>query len=70
MRRQGLDIVFLAYGIGDLQHGSGSGSLVAAHDVLELDIQTSLLFGTEDGAADDGGVLLFGEVLYRVEVSV
>jgi hypothetical protein len=38
MRRQGLDIVFLAYGIGDLQHGSGSGSLVAAHDVLELDI--------------------------------
>ena len=34
------DCFFLgkAYGIGDLQHGSGGGGLVTAHDVLELDI--------------------------------
>jgi hypothetical protein len=28
----------VAYGIGDLEHGSGSSGLVTAHDVLELDI--------------------------------
>jgi hypothetical protein len=38
MCSQALGVFFLAYGVGDLQHGSGSGCLVTAHDILELDI--------------------------------
>jgi hypothetical protein len=53
----------VAYRVGDLQHRSRSSGLVTAHNVLEHDIARRLLFCSEDGSADYGGVLVVGEVL-------
>lgn len=54
------------HGIADLQHGSGSGSLVAAHDILDDHVAlagAALFLGTQDRSAHDGRVLELGEVL-------
>jgi len=53
------------HGVGYLQHGTGGGRLVAAHDVLDdhVALAGTLLLGTQDRPAYDGGVLELGEVL-------
>ena len=56
-------IQMVAYRVGDLQHRSRGGGLVTTHDILEHDIARRLLFCSEDGSADYGGVLVVGEVL-------
>jgi hypothetical protein len=56
------DTVF--HWIGDLEHGARDGGFVAAHDVFEFDAFEGLFFGAEDGAADNGGILVVGEILY------
>jgi hypothetical protein len=61
-----LEIRLVAYRVSDLQHRSRSRSLVAAHDILEHNIAGRLLFCSQDGSADYGGVLVVGEVLGRL----
>jgi hypothetical protein len=56
----------VAYRVSDLQHRSRGRSLVAAHDILEHNIARRLLFCSQDGSADYGGVLVVGEVLGRL----
>lgn len=51
------------HGVADLEHGSGGGGLVTAHDILDNEIAIGLLLRTQDRPADDGGVLMLGEVL-------
>ena len=51
-----------SYRIADLKHCSCRCCFIPAHDVLDHDI-TSLLFGSEDRSANDGGVLMFREIL-------
>lgn len=54
------------HGVADLQHGARLGRLVAAHDVLDLEVRAALFLGTQDRPADDGRELEFGKVLRRI----
>jgi len=51
------------HGVADLEHSSSGGGLVTAHDILDDNIAIGLLLGTQDRSADDGRVLMLGEVL-------
>jgi hypothetical protein len=53
----------ILHGVGDLQHGSCGCCFVAAHDVFDDEAIVALFFGSQDGSADDGGILKFREVL-------
>lgn len=55
------------HGIGDLEHGPSRCGLVTTHDILDDDVIVAApLFGSQNRSADDGGKLVFGEILRSI----
>ena len=51
------------HGVGDLKHRPSCCCLVTAHNVFDDKAIIALFFGSQDGSANDRGVLELGEVL-------
>jgi hypothetical protein len=54
------------HGVADLKHGASGGGLVTAHDVLDDNVAVGLLLRSQDRSADDGRVLVLGEILRSI----